>query len=186
MEGVGAGGHREGPEAAAYPDALGDWLGRLQDASFERAGPAVRKAYPPRRRMSGPQLESYLQRRTYAVASSTRPDGRAHAAPTLFTVYAEAIWLPTVRNAARIANVRANPWLALSVVEGEHDTHAAVLIEGPAEVHTSVPEDLWSLTEQRNRGDTIDWATCWLRITPQRLFSFAEHAWQEKGFSSDG
>lgn len=186
MDGAGAAGHRQGSAAADEPAVLGDWLGQLQDASFERAGAAVRKAYPPRRRMSGPQLESYLQRRTYAVASSTRPDGRAHAAPTLFTPYAEAIWLPTVSNAARIANVRANPWLALSVVEGEHDTHAAVLMEGPAEVQASAPEDLWSLTERRNRGDTLAWAACWLRITPQRLFSFAEHAWQDKGFSSDG
>lgn len=161
------------------PLAVADWLGQLQDASFHRAGPAVRKAYPPQRRMTGHQLALYLQRRTYALASSTRPDGRAHAAPTLFSPYAEAFWLPTVKGAARIANVRAHPWLALSIVEGEHDTHAAVLIEGPAEVLTTVPEDLRHITELRNRGGTIAWAAYWLRITPQRLFSFAEHAWRD-------
>ena len=178
MGGVGASGYREVSSAAGgVRQALPDWLGQLQDASFERAGPAVRKAYPPQRRMTGSQLASYLQRRTYALASSTRPDGRAHAAPTLFTVYAGAFWLPTVRNAARIANVQTNPWLALSIVEGEHDTHAAVLIEGPAEVLGTAPEDLRRLTELRNRGGTLAWAAYWLRITPQRLFSFAEHAW---------
>jgi hypothetical protein len=128
--------------------------------------------------MTGPQLASYLQRRTYAVASSTRPDGRAHAAPTLFSVYAEAFWLPTVENAVRIANVRAHPWLALSIVEGEHDTHAAVLIEGPAEVLPTVPEEVRRATEFRNQGGTVAWAAFWLRITPQRLVSFAEHAWR--------
>src|SRR6478735_5026860 len=117
MGGVGASGYREVSSAAGgVRQALPDWLGQLQDASCERAGPAVRKAYPPQRRMTGSQLASYLQRRTYALASSTRPDGRAHAAPTLFTVYAGAFWLLTVRNAARIANVQTNPWLALSIV----------------------------------------------------------------------
>ncbi|MBO0729866.1 MAG: pyridoxamine 5'-phosphate oxidase family protein, partial [Acidimicrobiaceae bacterium] len=135
------------------------------------------KAYPPERRMTGPQLAAYLTRRTYALASSTRADGRAHAAPTLFSMYAEAFWLPTLGNAARLSNVRAHPWLALSVIEGEHDAHAAVLTEGPAEVLATVPDDVWSLTKRRNQGAAVDWATAWLRMSPHRLFSFAEHAW---------
>ena len=57
---------------------------------------------------------------TYALASSTRPDGRPHAAPTLFSLHAEVFWLPTLGGAARLGNVRAYPWLALSILEGEH------------------------------------------------------------------
>ena len=144
--------HRDEHLASAGDPALAAWLGRLQDASFSRAGQAVRKAYPPERRMTGPQLARYLERRTYALASSTRPDGRAHAAPTLFSTYAEAFWLPTLGSAARLGNVRAHPWLALSIIEGEHDTHAAVLTEGPAEVLATVPKDVRSITELRNRG----------------------------------
>lgn len=127
--------------------------------------------------MTGPQLAEYLTRRTYALVSSTRLDGRAHAAATLFTSYAEAFWLPTLGAAVRLGNVRANPWLALSIIEGEHDTHAAVLTEGPAEVLIAVPQDVRNTTEQRNSGASLDWATAWLRVTPRRLFSFAEHAW---------
>lgn len=175
---------REELLANAGDPALAAWLGRLQEASFSQAGPAVRKAYPPERRMTGPQLAGYLERRTYALASSTRPDGRAHAAPTLFSIYAEAFWLPTLSGAARLGNVRAHPWLALSVVEGEHDTHAAVLTEGPAEVLATVPEDVRSTTELRNDGSSLDWAVAWLRVTPQRLFSFAELAWQGVSRSS--
>jgi hypothetical protein len=125
---------REELVASAGDQALAAWLGRLQDGSFSRAGPALRTAYPPQRRMAGPQLAGYLERRTYALPSSTRPDGCAHAAPTLFSLYAEAFWLPTLGGAARLGNVRSHPWLALSILEGEHDTHAAVLTEGPAEV----------------------------------------------------
>jgi hypothetical protein len=167
------------PIASADDHALATWLGRLQDASFASASPTTRRACPPQRRMTGPQLAEYLTRRTYALASTTRPDGRAHATPTLFTVYAEAFWLPTLGAAARVRNVRANPWLALSVIEGEHDNHAAVLAEGSVEVHTSVAQDIVSITKLRNHGGTLDWATAWLRVTPQRLFSFAERAWRD-------
>ena len=41
---------REELLASAGDQALAAWLGRLQDASFSRAG-AVRKAYPPERRV---------------------------------------------------------------------------------------------------------------------------------------
>ena len=146
----------EHSELAAGDRALAVWLGRLRETSFNRAGPAVRNAYPPERRMTGRQLADYLTRRTYALASSTRPDGRAHAAPTLFTSYAEAFWLPTLGDALRLGNVRANPWLALSIIEGEHDTHAAVLTEGPAEVLTAVAQDVRNTTELRNAGASLD------------------------------
>ena len=53
-----------------------------------------------------------------------------------------------------------------------------MLTEGPAEVVATVPVELRSITEVRNRGGSLDWATAWLRMTPQRLFSFAEVAWQ--------
>jgi hypothetical protein len=172
-------GSGEAEPGGAADRALADWLGQLQDASFNRAG-AVRTAYPPERRMTGPQLARYLTRRTYAVASTTRPDGRPHAAPTLFTVHAEAFWLPTLCAAVRLRNVRAHPWLALSIVEGEHETHAAALTEGPAEVLDTVPQDVWNVTELRNRGGSLDWATNWLRMTPLRLLSFAEQAWHDE------
>ena len=52
----------------------------------------------------------------------------------------------------RLDNVRANPWLALSIIEGEHDTHAAMLTEGPAEVLPAIPQDVRHTTELRNAG----------------------------------
>ncbi len=158
--------------------ALSTWLGKLQEASFSQAGPTLRKAFPPERRMTEVELAEYLERRVYAVASTTRADGRAHATPTLFTVGVEAFWLPTLGAAARVRNVTAHPWLALSIVEGDHDEHAAVLTEGPTEVLTAAPEDVRAATEERNEGDGLEWATAWLRMTPQRLFSFAEVGWQ--------
>jgi Pyridoxamine 5'-phosphate oxidase len=157
------------PSGAEHP-AEASWLGRLQLASFTQAGEVTRKAYPPERQMTDAQMERYLARRTYALASTTRRDGRAHAAPTLFSLHAEAFWLPTLGGAVRVDNVRSHPWLALSVLEGEHDTHAAILAEGPAEVLVTVPREVRTITGLRNRGGNLDWATAWLRMTPQRLF----------------
>ena len=77
----------------------------------------------------------------------------------------EAFWLPTLGGAVRLANVSSQPWLALSILEGEHDTHAAVLTEGPAEVVATAPEDLRRIAELRNRGGSLEWATAWLRMT---------------------
>jgi hypothetical protein len=51
-------------------------------------------------------------------------------------------------------------------------------------VLATVPAEVWSITELRNRGGSLDWATDWLRMTPQRLFSFAELA--RPGATSDG
>jgi general stress protein 26 len=127
--------------------------------------------------MTGSELAAYLERRTFAVASTTRPDGRPHAAPTLFTLNDGAFWLPTLGDAARLRNIRAHQWLALSIVEGEHQTHAAVVAEGPAEVLTAAPQSVWETTHLRNQGDSLDWATAWLRMTPERLLSFAEVEW---------
>lgn len=53
-----------------------------------------------------------------------------------------------------------------------------MLTEGLAEVVATVPDEVRRITEVRNRGGSLHWATAWLRMTPQRLFSFAEVAWQ--------
>jgi hypothetical protein len=127
--------------------------------------------------MTGSEPADYLQRRTYALASTTRPDGRAHAASTLFTLSDAAFWLPTLGDAARLRNVRGHPWLALSILEGQHHTHAAVLAEGHAEVLTAAPQSVRETTRLRNQGDSLDWATAWLRMIPERLLSFAEVEW---------
>ena len=105
------------------------------------------------------------------------PRRPARAAPSLFSLSGGAFWLPTLGDAARLRNVQAHPWLALSIVEGEHQTHVAVLAEGPVEVLTAAPQSIWEMTRLANQGDNLDWATAWLRMTPERLLSFAEVDW---------
>jgi hypothetical protein len=143
-------------------------IGDLQDRSFARATAATSRAYPPERRLSAAQLPRYLDRRAYAVVSSARADGRPHAAPSLFYRHGTEFWLPTVEGSVRERNVRAHPWLALTVTEGDDDEHVAVLIEGPAQ---ALPPQEAPAGFRDRPGD---WARVWLRLRAERVLSYAE------------
>lgn len=43
-------------------------------------------------------------------------------------------WLPTVGGSVRERNMRAQPWLTMTITEGDHDDHVVVLVEGTASV----------------------------------------------------
>jgi general stress protein 26 len=143
-------------------------LGELQDRSFARANPATASSYPPENRLSAAQLAAYLDRRSFAVVGSARPDGRPHAAMTSYRRRDTEFWLPTVAGSARERNVRAHPWLTLVVTEGDHDEHIAVLLEGPAEMVelAHVPADV----RDTNKSD---WVSVWIRLRAERVLSYA-------------
>lgn len=153
------------------------WLAELQERSFAGAGAATVGSYPPHRRMSGDQLAAVFTRRRYGVIATARPDSRAHAAPGVFVLVDEAVWLPTVAKAQRARNIAAHPWLSLVIAEGDGDAHGVVIVEGPAEVAIVVPEAVRAATAAKNSG-SIDWVDIWLRLTPQRLMSFAGSGWR--------
>lgn len=146
---------------------MGSPLEDLQDRTFARATRATRLAYPADRRLTGQQLATYLDRRTFAVISSTRPDGRPHAALGWYGRVGVTFWLPTVGGSVRERNVRHHPWLALSIAEGDTG-HIVVLVEGPAAIvpAESVPQTAY----QHVRGD---WASTWLRMDANHLLSYA-------------
>jgi hypothetical protein len=149
-------------------DVLGtDDLGGVQDRTFASATATTRAAYPPGERLSAEQLADYLGRRAFAVVSSTRPDGRPHAAISSYVQRGTTFWLPTVAGSVRERNVRAQPWLSLVVTEGDRGRHIAVLIEGPADVVTpaDAPSDV-------RAAAGADWASCWLRLRAERVLSY--------------
>jgi general stress protein 26 len=143
-------------------------LGDLQEQSFARATRATVDSYPPHRRLTGEQLAGYLDRHAFAVIGTTRPDGRPHAAMSSYLRRGTAFWLPTVAGSVRERNLRQQPWLTMTVTEGERDEHIVVLLEGPAEVvpASEVPQDVRAAV-------TGDWVSAWLRLTPARLLSYA-------------
>jgi Pyridoxamine 5'-phosphate oxidase len=143
--------------------------GELQYRSFERATAATTSSYPPEHRLSAAQLESFLDRRTFAVVGSGRKDGRPHAAMSVYVRRGTTFWLPTMAGSVRERNVRRTPWLTLVIAEGDHPVHIAVITEGPVEVvePADVPPDV-------REAVSGDWVSSWIRLTAERLLSYAD------------
>jgi hypothetical protein len=148
---------------------MSELLGALQDRTFARSTAATAVSYPPERRLSAAQLASYLDRRKFAVVSSTRPDGRPHTAMSVFIRRGATFWLPTMAGSVRERNLRATPWLTMVIAEADHPEHIAVIIEGPAEVIAppKAPADVRAAL-------TGDWVSTWICLTAERLLSYAD------------
>src|SRR5215469_11924734 len=144
-------------------------LGDLQDQSFDKATPATNTSYPPERRLSASQLTSYLGRRAFAVVGTTRADGRPHSAMSLYVRRGTTFWLPTMAGSVRERHLRNTPWLTMVIAERDHPEHIAVIAEGPAEVVAlaEVPADVQAAA-------TADWVSAWIRLTAERLLSYAD------------
>ncbi|HEX8004580.1 MAG TPA: pyridoxamine 5'-phosphate oxidase family protein [Mycobacteriales bacterium] len=148
-------------------------LAALQAATFARSPAATTSSYPPSRRLTGEALLSVLTSPShYAVVSTTRPDGRPHSAPSAFVLSGTEIWLPTVPGAVRLRNVLANPYAVVVVAFGVHETHVAVLAEGPVRVESSLPAAVSPLVVAK-LGSVPDWAGAWIVVSPARLLSYA-------------
>jgi len=148
---------------------MSELLGDLQHRSFARATPATGISYPPERRLSAAQLASYVDRRKFAVVGSARADGRPHAAMSLYFRRGTTFWLPTMAGSVRERHLRRMPWLTMVIAEYDHPLHIAVIAEGPAEVvePSQVPEDVRAAV-------TADWVSAWIRVSAERLLSYAD------------
>jgi hypothetical protein len=148
---------------------MSELLGGLQDRTFARATAATAISYPPERRLSAAQLAAYLDRRTFAVVSTTRAGGRPHAAMSVYIRRGITFWLPTMAGSVRERNLRGTPWMTMVIAEGDHPVHIAVIAEGPAEVValSQVPADVRAAV-------TGDWVSGWIRLAAERLLSYAD------------
>jgi hypothetical protein len=147
---------------------MSEELGVLQEQTFAAATGTTTGSFPPESRMSAAQLADYLDRRAFAVIGSTRPDGRPHAAMSSYVREGIDFWLPTVGGSVRERNVRAQPWLTMTITEGDRDAHIMVLAEGPAAVidPALVPAAVRAAV-------TGDWVAIWIRLSARRLLSYA-------------
>ncbi|RKN49123.1 pyridoxamine 5'-phosphate oxidase family protein [Micromonospora endolithica] len=149
---------------------VGHWLAEVQEATFRRARPATEGAYPPENRMSGPQLVAQLTSGRYGVLATSRTDGRPHAVPTGLVLHHRSVWLPVTGGAVRLANVAAHPWASVVMIEGDGPTHALVILEGPAVVDRPDQGVL------RTARQEMSWASSWIRLSPEKVFSYAGSA----------
>jgi Pyridoxamine 5'-phosphate oxidase len=141
-------------------------LAAIQEQTFASATKATAGSCPPERRLTAGQLAAYLDRRAFAVIGSRRPDGRPHAAISSYIRQGRQFWLPAAAGSVRERNVRARPWLTMTISEGDRDHHVVVLIEGPASViaPAGVPAEVRAAVPG-------NWAAAWIRLTAERLLS---------------
>lgn len=146
-----------------------------QRRSYERAGEGLRRSWPPADALGTDELRSILTDLVYGVLATARPDGRAHASPVAFSVEGEAFWIATVRG-VRVRNLRAVPWASIVLSEGQREgAHRALTAEGPVRLHEGADfatararlDDDWA----RRHGHAADWATAFVELRPERVFS---------------
>lgn len=147
---------------------MSDELAAVQEQTFATATKATTGSYLPERRLTAGQLAAYLDRRAFAVIGSCRPDGRPHAAISSYIRQGRQFWLPTVAGSVRERNIRARPWLTMTISEGDRDHHVVVLIEGPASVISPV-----GVPPEIRAAVPGDWAATWIRLTAERLLSYS-------------
>lgn len=147
---------------------MSEELAAVQERTFASATSATAASYPTERRLYARQLADYLDQRAFAVIGSCRPDGRPHAAMSSYVRQGCQFWLPTVGGSVRERNVRAQPWLTMTITEGDRDHHVVVLVEGAASVvpATDVPTEVLAAV-------TGAWVATWIRLTAERLLSYA-------------
>ncbi len=147
----------------------------VQNRSYDRAGPGILESYPRSRSMDAARLAALLDHTRYAVLATSRPDGRAQAAPVAFTVWDGAFWVASV-SGARARNLRVHPYASIVIMEGEDMAHRAVIAEGPVTTHEKLDlggrrNELWALWQARHR-QLPDWATLLIELRPERFFSY--------------
>ena len=147
---------------------MSEELAALQEQTFAGATRVTAGSYRLERRLSARQLGDYLDRRAFAVIGSCRPAGRPHAAMSAYIRQGREFWLPTVGGSVRERNVRAQPWLTMTITEGDRDAHVVVLVEGSASVvaPAGVPAEVLAAV-------TGDWVVTWIRLQAERLLSYA-------------
>ncbi len=147
----------------------------VQNRSYDRAGPRILESYPRTRSMDAARLAAFLGSRRYAVLATSRPDGRAQAAPIAFTVWDCAFWMASARG-ARTRNLRVHPYGSIVIMEGEDKAHRAVIAEGQVMTYEKPDlgarrEELWAVWQARHRH-LPDWATLLIELRPERFFSY--------------
>jgi nitroimidazol reductase NimA-like FMN-containing flavoprotein (pyridoxamine 5'-phosphate oxidase superfamily) len=145
-------------------------LFEIQQASYARAGGALRGAWPAEQAMTRDELAAFVAERTYCVLATVTPDGQPQARPVAFTVFGASIWFATVKG-GRLRNIETSPWVSVVIAEGEGSEHRAVAADGPVVLVDEPPDAVLELWERRF-GSRAEWAASWFELCPERLFSY--------------
>jgi nitroimidazol reductase NimA-like FMN-containing flavoprotein (pyridoxamine 5'-phosphate oxidase superfamily) len=155
--------------------SIGQFLEQVQRRAMAAASAATKDSYPERSALEAEEIDEFVDRNTYAVLATTRPDGRPHAAPVGYLPTADRIWMASVAGAARLRNLAQQPSATIVVMEGTGDDHVAIIVEGTVTRHPD-PEailDDWLRDAWRSRyGTELNWAGSLIELEPTRVLSY--------------
>jgi PPOX class probable F420-dependent enzyme len=153
-------------------------LPRIQEASFARASAATRNAFPAERRMDGRALVSFLSAHRTCVLSTVRPDGRPHAAPVGYALVGTRFVFGSLPDAARVRNLRHQPYASLVISAEDGDGDGVVIAEGNAQIIPTLEATLEMREPFRDQtGSMPSWIGVIIAVTPERLLSYASAGW---------
>jgi hypothetical protein len=150
----------------------------LQRSSYAAASAGLRSSWPEGQALDGPGMTALFDDNRYCVLATARRDGRAHAAPVAFVVADGSFWIATVQG-LRLRNLQATPWASVVVMDGDADEgeegipHRALTAEGPVELHEVEVLGRFEAEWLARHTDAPDWATAFIELRPERLFSHA-------------
>lgn len=147
----------------------------LQDATMASASPATQRAHPPESRLTGNQIDDFLGDRRLLSIATVRPNGTPHQATNYFVVWDGVFWMPVMDGTARLQNILANPYASLMVTDGQGPAYTMVIVEGTAEFVPTASYDVAQAVVEK-QGVEINWASGWICVTPQKLYSFGGEA----------
>lgn len=150
----------------------------VQRSSYEAASEGFRRAWPEDQALDAAGMAALFDENRYCVLATARRDGRAHAAPVAFVVADGSFWIATVQG-LRLRNLRATPWASVVVMDGDADEgeegipHRALTAEGSVVLHEVDALARFEKQWLDRHTDAPDWATAFIELRPERLFSHA-------------
>ncbi|HEY7281236.1 MAG TPA: pyridoxamine 5'-phosphate oxidase family protein [Actinomycetota bacterium] len=154
---------------------FGEYLADVQARAVASVSAATRDSYPEHSALDAEEIDAFVARVAFAVLSTTRPDGRPHAAPVGYLPTDDRIWMASVAGAARLRNLGEHPFASLVIVEGNRDDHVALIVEGTVTRHPD-PESIlddWLRDAWRDRyGTELTWAGSLIELEPTKVLSY--------------
>jgi nitroimidazol reductase NimA-like FMN-containing flavoprotein (pyridoxamine 5'-phosphate oxidase superfamily) len=153
-----------------------DALLAVQQSSYARAGEGLRRSWPEAQALDREGLLGLLQELVYGVLATSRPDGRAHAAPVAYSVDGGAFWVASVEG-RRLRNLRTIPWASLVLFDRQPGgLHRALTAEGRVRLWEG--DDFAAVRRRLDPAWTSrhekapDWAVALVELRPERIFSY--------------
>jgi nitroimidazol reductase NimA-like FMN-containing flavoprotein (pyridoxamine 5'-phosphate oxidase superfamily) len=149
---------------------------RVQQRSYGGAGRGIRGAWPEEQALDREGMSRLLADVTYGVLATSRPDGRAHAAPVSYSLEGGSFWVATVEG-LRLRNLRSTPWASLVLFDGQRgEQHRALTAEGPVHLHEDAElaaardwlDEQWAA----RHGSAPAWAAALIELLPEHVFSY--------------